>query len=173
MGKGIFAIFTGTGKGKTTSALGHIVRALGHGKKVCLIQFIKGSWPTGEEKFISALGHNIEIHVLGQGFTWKSDDINKDIALAQSAWDFAKSSIASQKFDLIVLDELTYLVHYNMVDEAEVVDIISGREESLHVIVTGRYATGKMIDAADLVTEMKVIKHPYEKGVKAQAGFDF
>ena len=173
MGKGIFAIFTGNGKGKTTSALGHMVRALGHGKKVCLIQFIKGGWPTGEEKFISDLGHHVEMHVLGRGFTWKSDDISKDIALAQDAWNFAKSCIESQKFDLIILDELTYLVHYGMVDEAEVISTLCGRVESLHVIVTGRYATEKMIEAADLVTEMKVVKHPYEQGIKAQAGFDF
>lgn len=173
MTKGIFAIFTGTGKGKTTSALGHMVRALGHGKKVCLIQFIKGGWPTGEEKFISGLNDTIDMHVLGRGFTWKSDDISKDIELAQNAWDFAKNSIASNHYDLIILDELTYLVHYKMVDETEVINEICGRPENLHVIVTGRYATEKMIAAADLVTEMKSIKHPYEMGVKAQAGFDF
>ena len=173
MSQGIFSVLTGDGKGKTTSALGHMVRALGHGKKVCVIQFIKGGWPTGEEKFITGLDTNIELHIKGRGFTWKSDDLSKDIAIAKEAWELAKTIIAKNEHDLIILDELTYLIHYGMVDETEILDTISARAKNVHIIVTGRYASENMIEVADLVTEMKVIKHPYQKGIKAQAGFDF
>lgn len=172
MTKGIFAVFTGNGKGKTTSSLGHVARAVGQGKKVCVIQFIKGGWKTGEEQFYSAT-ENVDFHVMGRGFTWKSDDIEKDIAIAKEAWQFACTVIAEGKYDLVVLDELTYLAHYSMLKEDDIVSVITGRAPSMHVVVTGRYAGDKMIEAADLVTEMKEIKHPFKSGVQAQAGFDF
>ena len=172
MVKGIFAVFTGNGKGKTTSSLGHVARAVGQGKKVCVIQFIKGGWKTGEEQFYSAIPE-VDFHVMGRGFTWKSDNIEKDIAIAKEAWQFACTVIAEGKYDLVVLDELTYLVHYSMLEEDEVISVINGRSPAMHVIVTGRYAREKLIEAADLVTEMQEIKHPYKSGIKAQAGFDF
>lgn len=172
MTQGIFAVFTGNGKGKTTSSLGHVARAVGQGKKVCVIQFIKGGWKTGEEQFYSAVPE-VDFHVMGRGFTWKSDNIEKDIAIAQQAWQFACTTIEEGQYDLVVLDELTYLVHYSMLEEEEVVSAIAGRKPSMHVVVTGRYAGQKMMEAADLVTEMQEIKHPYQEGVKAQAGFDF
>ena len=173
MTQGIFAIFTGNGKGKTTSALGHIARAVGQQQKVCVIQFIKGSWTTGEETFFTALKDSVDFYVMGRGFTWKSDDLEKDKEVAREAWEFAKKIIASNHHDLIILDELTYLVRYNMIDEDELLHVITSRDKELHIIMTGRYATEKMIAKADLVTEMMMIKHPYEKGINAQAGFDF
>ncbi len=173
MTQGIFAIFTGNGKGKTTAALGHIARAAGHQQKVCIIQFIKGSWLTGEETFFSAFRESVDFHVMGRGFTWKSDDLEKDREVARNAWDFARKIISSNQHNLIILDELTYLVYYNIIKEEEILEVIISRAPELHIIVTGRYATDKMIEKADLVTEMKMIKHPYQKGIKAQAGFDF
>lgn len=173
MSQGIFAVFTGNGKGKTTSALGHITRAVGHKKRVCVIQFIKGGWATGEESFFSELKEYVDFYVMGRGFTWKSDDLEKDKKVAQEAWEFARKIIDAQQHDLIILDELTYLVRYKMIEENEILNAISSRPKQMHLIVTGRYASEKMMDSADLVTEMKMIKHPYENGVNAQAGFDF
>lgn len=172
MTQGIFAVFTGNGKGKTTSSLGHVARAVGQGKKVCVIQFIKGRWKTGEERFYSAVP-DVDFHVMGRGFTWKSDDIEKDIAIARQAWQFACATIAEGKYDLVVLDELTYLAHYKMLEEEEIVSVIGARDPAMHIVVTGRYAGEMLMDAADLVTEMQEIKHPYKSGVQAQAGFDF
>lgn len=173
MTQGIFSVFTGNGKGKTTAALGHIARAVGHGKKVCVIQFIKGAWATGEEAYFSKLEGNVDFYVMGRGFTWKSDDLEKDKKVAKEAWEFAKRIIKAQQHDLIILDELTYLIRYEMIEEDEILNVINSRSESIHLIVTGRYASEKMIENADLVTEMTLVKHPYEKGVNAQAGFDF
>ncbi|WP_265588553.1 cob(I)yrinic acid a,c-diamide adenosyltransferase [Desulfotalea psychrophila] len=172
MAVGIFAVFTGNGKGKTTAALGHVARALGHGKKVCVIQFIKGGWQTGEEQFYTSCP-GVDFHVRGRGFTWKSEDLDKDIEVARKAWSFAQEIIKANQYDLLVLDELTYLAHYSMISEEEILRSIGERPPSLHIIVTGRYAGEKMIEQADLVTEMKEVKHPYKQGVKAQAGFDF
>lgn len=173
MTQGIFAVFTGNGKGKTTSALGHITRAVGHNKKVCVVQFIKGAWPTGEESFFNSLKENVDFYVMGRGFTWKSDDLDKDIKVAQKAWQFAKQIIKAEQHDLVILDELTYLIKYNMIEEDEILSAINSRAKRMHLLVTGRHASEKMIENADLVTEMALVKHPYKKGVKAQVGFDF
>lgn len=173
MTQGIFSVFTGNGKGKTTAALGHIARAVGHDKKVCVIQFIKGAWSTGEESFFTNLKDKVDFYVMGRGFTWKSDDLEKDKKVALEAWQFAKKIIKAQQHDLVILDELTYLIRYNMIEEDEILNVIKSRPATMHLLVTGRYASEKMIECADLVTEMKLIKHPYEKGVNAQAGFDF
>lgn len=169
---GLLAVYTGNGKGKTTASLGHIVRALGHGKKVAVVQFIKGSWPTGEQEFLTSLP-DVDFNVMGRGFTWNSDDIELDIAIAKEAWLKAVDIIKSKKYDLVVLDELTYLPHYKMLEESIVIDFLLAKPKDLHIIVTGRYASDRLIEIADLVTEMKEIKHPYKQGVKAQAGFDF
>lgn len=171
--KGLFAIHTGNGKGKTTAALGLAFRALGHGHRVTIIQFIKGGWKTGEQKMAKAFPGLLEFHVTGKGFTWKSDDLEHDKALARKAWQFAKEVIASGEVRLVILDELTYLIRYQMVDENEILEAINNRPENVHVVLTGRHASEALIAAADLVTEMRDIKHPYSSGVPAQKGFDF
>ena len=171
--KGLLMVFTGNGKGKTTSALGMTFRALGHGKKVCFIQFIKGSWKYGELEAAKRFDDLLDFHVMGRGFTWKSDDLAKDIALAREGWEFAKKIIAGNQYQLVVLDELTYLASYKMIDEQEIVDVLTGRDPSLHVVVTGRGAGEKLCRAADLVTEMREIKHHYMQGIKAQKGIEF
>ncbi|WP_267313993.1 MULTISPECIES: cob(I)yrinic acid a,c-diamide adenosyltransferase [Desulfosediminicola] len=177
MTEGLFAIHTGNGKGKTTAALGLVFRALGHGQKVSVIQFIKGSWRTGEQKFAEVLSNSqpglLDFQVCGKGFTWKSDNIEEDTALAREAWQRAAEIIAAGEHQLVILDELTYLVKYKMVVEDEILDAILSRPEHVHVVVTGRHAPNSFIDAADLVTEMENTRHPYSSGIKAQKGFDF
>lgn len=170
---GLTAIYTGEGKGKTTAALGLALRASGYGSKVCIIQFIKGLSECGEHLFINESMDNVEIHTLGKGFTWKSDDINEDIRLARQAWDFAKKKVEEAEFDLIILDELTYLISYNMINEDDVLHMIKNKDAALDLVITGRGATPAIMDAADLVTEMKEIKHPFKKGIPAKKGFDF
>lgn len=171
--KGLLMVFTGNGKGKTTAALGLTLRALGHGKRVCFIQFIKGSWKYGELEAAKRFDDLLDFHVMGRGFTWKSDDPDKDIRVATEAWQFAKKVIEENRHHLVVLDELTYLAAYNMLDEQEMVDVLTRRDPAMHIAVTGRRAGEKLVDAADLVTEMREIKHPYKKGIKAQKGVEF
>lgn len=171
--KGLLLVYTGKGKGKTTAALGLIFRALGHGFKVGMIQFIKGNWKYGELNSSKRFEELLDFHVLGRGFTWESKDIEKDIQVAQEAWAFAKEIINSGKYQLVVLDELTYLIKYKMVAEDEIVGFLKNRPEDLHVVVTGRDAPQSLIDTADLVTEMTEIKHPYHAGVKAQKGIEY
>lgn len=171
--KGLVSVFTGNGKGKTTSSLGLAFRALGHGHKVCIIQFIKGSWKYGELDAAKQFSELLDFHVMGRGFTWKSDDLEKDKAVAREAWDFAKKVISGNEYDMVILDELTYLPHYNIIDEQEILTVLEGKPAEQHVVITGRYASDKMIALADLVTEMKEIKHPYKNGIKAQKGFEF
>lgn len=173
MKKGLLIVHTGDGKGKTTAALGMALRAAGHGLKVCFIQFIKGSWKYGELEAVKRLEPEIDFHVMGRGFTWKSDNLEKDKALARDAWKFACDAMASNTYHMVVLDELTYLMKYEMIDPASVIDTLTARPADLHVIVTGRGASEELMDAADLVTEMKAIKHPLEDGIKAQKGIEF
>jgi cob(I)alamin adenosyltransferase len=173
MKKGLLAVFTGNGKGKTTSALGLAFRALGHGQKVCVIQFIKGNWLSGEQVFANSLTSNIDFHVMGKGFTWKSEDLSEDTRLALEAWEFAVKTIEQNAYDMVILDELTYLVRYNMIPEKDILQVLAGRPAEMHVVVTGRHASEGLLGMADLVTEMIDIKHPYASGVAAQKGFDF
>lgn len=171
--KGLILVFTGNGKGKTTAAIGITMRAVGHGFKTCFIQFIKGSWKYGEMEAIAHFPDNIDFHVLGRGFTWKSDDLNKDREAARSAWDKAKEAIFSGRYQMVVLDEFTYLLSYNMIDLEEALRVLSNKPKDLHIVITGRDADPKLIEIADLVTEMKAVKHPYKQGVKAQKGIEF
>jgi len=170
---GLVAVFTGNGKGKTTASLGLAFRALGHGHRVCIIQFIKGSWKYGELEMAKQFTPLLDFHVMGRGFTWKSDDLEKDKQLAVEAWDFAKEVIQANTYDMVILDELTYLPHYNILDEEEILEVLRNRPREQHVVITGRYASDDLIELADLVTEMKEVKHPYQSGVKAQKGFEF
>lgn len=173
MGEGLFAVHTGNGKGKTTAALGLVFRALGHGHKVSVIQFIKGGWRSGEHKFAENFPDLLDFHVTGQGFTWKSDNIEQDAALARKAWQLASEIIGAGESRLVILDELTYLIKYNMVAEEEILRVVKNRPSHVHVVITGRSASKGLIEAADLVTEMCAVKHPHASGVKAQKGFDF
>jgi cob(I)alamin adenosyltransferase len=173
MKKGLLLVHTGNGKGKTTAALGLAMRALGHGLKVCIIQFIKGTWKYGELTAAKCFEDLLEIHVMGKGFTWKSEDLEADKQVAQEAWQFAKPRLTSDEYALVILDELTYLIKYGFVEEAEILDALANKRDDLHIVVTGRDASPGLIEAADLVTEMVAIKHPFEQGVKAQKGIEF
>jgi cob(I)alamin adenosyltransferase len=173
MPEGLLIVFTGNGKGKTTAALGMAMRAAGHGLKVCFIQFIKGGWHYGELDAIKRFEGLIDLHVMGKGFTWKSDDIEEDKRLAREAWDFACTTIASGEYHTVVLDEFTYLLHYRMLEIEPCLRMLAGRNPTQHVVITGRYAPEQLIAAADLVTEMQMIKHPLKSGIKAQKGIEF
>lgn len=168
---GLTIVYTGDGKGKTTASLGQVLRAVGHGFKVCVIQFIKGGWPTGEAKACQALGL-VEFHVMGSGFTWQQDPEETERA-AEAGWALAEEKIAGGDYDLVVLDELTYLIRYGLIDEERILMAIRTRPAKVHLVITGRDASPGLIAAANLVTEMREVKHPYASGVKAQAGIEF
>ena len=138
-----------------------------------MIQFIKGSWKYGEMETAKCFPGLLDFHVMGRGFTWKSDNLDNDIALAREAWAFARTTMKENAHRLLILDELTYLITYNMLEEKEILDGLAARPEGMHVVVTGRGASEGLIAAADLVTEMQDIKHPYLEGVKAQKGIEF
>jgi len=169
----LLLLFTGNGKGKTTSSLGLAFRALGHGQRVCMIQFIKGSWHYGEIDAAKRFDSLLDVHVMGRGFTWDSDDLDKDIAVAREAWAFAETTIRAGHYRLVILDELTYLITYNMLEEQSVLDVLAARPDSTHIVVTGRNASQGLIDAADLVTEMRDVKHHFDNGIMAQKGIEF
>jgi cob(I)alamin adenosyltransferase len=171
--KGLLIVNTGDGKGKTTAALGTVLRAWGRGMRPCVIQFMKagtGQW--GEVKAARKL--EIEWHSLGDGFTWTSKDMDETIAKAQHAWTVAQEKIRSDQYDLIVLDEFTYPLQFGWLEVAEVLAWLKDHKpERLHLIITGRGAPAELMEMADLVTEMSLIKHPYDQGVKAQPGIEF
>ncbi|MCP4746176.1 MAG: cob(I)yrinic acid a,c-diamide adenosyltransferase [Desulfobacteraceae bacterium] len=173
MKKGLLMVFTGNGKGKTTSALGLAMRSAGHGLKVCFIQFIKGGWKYGELDAVKRFEDVIDFHVMGKGFTWNSEDFEKDKAAANQGWQLAKKAISSKQYHLVVLDEFTYLLKYKMLELQTVLDILKQKPPNLHVAITGRNAPGQLLAAADLATEMKEIKHPFKIGIKAQKGVEF
>lgn len=173
MSQGLLIVNTGNGKGKTTAALGQAFRAVGHGFRVCFLQFLKGSWKYGELEAAKRFEDLMEIRALGKGFTWQSEDLNEDIQSARDAWDLAKQVIASGKFKMVVLDELTYLITYGMVPEEDILNTFRNRPPELHIVVTGRDASPGLIELADLVTEMNEIKHPFRNGIKAQRGIEF
>lgn len=171
--KGLVIVNTGDGKGKTTAALGILLRSWGRGFRVCMIQFIKPARvDTGE--YLAAQKLGIEWHHCGDGFTWQSKDVDESIALTRHGWQLAQEKISSGTYDLVVLDEFTYPLCLGWLDINEVVDWLSAnRSPQTHLIITGRDAPEKLIKYADLVTEMKLVKHPFEKGVKAQSGIEF
>ncbi len=171
--KGLILVFTGDGKGKTTSALGLSMRAAGNRMPVCFIQFIKGSWKYGELESVKRFEDYIDFQVMGRGFTWRSDDMEKDRALARAAWQRAKDAMESGKYTMLVLDEFTYLLKYEMIDKEEVLQVLRNKPATLHVVITGRGALPEIVELADLVTEMKAVKHPFKAGIKAQKGIEF
>ncbi|GAC1538385.1 MAG: cob(I)yrinic acid a,c-diamide adenosyltransferase [Polyangiales bacterium] len=170
--RGLLGVYTGHGKGKTTAALGMVFRALGRGMRVTVVQFIKGKWKTGERLFAETLPA-LRFHVMGLGFTWDSDDLGRDKAAARAAWDTARGEILSGERDLVVLDELTYAFHYDFLSVDDVLAALRARPAHVHVVITGRNAPESLIEAADLVSEMVVVKHPFTAGVKAQIGVDY
>ena len=172
--KGLIIIKTGQGKGKTTAALGMGIRTLGHNHKVAIIQFIKGGWEPGELLALRIFGDKLKFHAFGEGFTWETQDRAKDIHLVKSSWIKALSYLKDPNYKLIILDEIIVAIKLGYIDENEIINGINSRPELTHVILTGRGASKKLIDSADLVTEMKLIHHPFrEQGVKAQEGIEY
>ena len=177
--KGLLIVHTGKGKGKSTAAFGLAVRALGNGMKVGVVQFVKGKWQTGERAVLERFPEQVEIRTMGEGFTWDTQDRARDIRAAQAAWQASKEMIEAcrqtpPKYDLVVLDELNIVLRYDYLPLDEVVAFLRDRPADLHVVVTGRNAKPELVEAADLVTEMTLIKHPFrEQGVKAQKGIEF
>ncbi len=164
-------INVGDGKGKTTAAMGTVVRALGQGFKVAAFQFMKGSIPTGEVKILEA--HGAVVHRLGTGFSWTKESWDEDRQMAAQGWAKAKQAITGGEFDLILLDEINYVIGYGLLDAAEVAEVIKNRPKKLHVILTGRGLAEPLADIADTITEMKPIKHAYEAGIPATKGIEF
>ncbi|MFC0205719.1 cob(I)yrinic acid a,c-diamide adenosyltransferase [Novosphingobium soli] len=172
--KGLLIVHTGKGKGKTTAALGMVVRAIGHGRKVGVVQFVKGAMATGEKVVFDAFPEQVEFKPMGEGFTWNTQDRARDVALAREAWDEVKRMVADPAYDMVLADELNIVLRYDYLPIEEVLDVLTGRAAMKHVLVTGRNAPQALIDAADLVTEMTLVKHPFrEQGVKAQPGIEF
>lgn len=173
MSKGLVIVYTGNGKGKTTAALGLALRAAGQGLRILILQFIKGAWTYGE---LTALQQwdNITIQQLGTGFTWNKEDPEEDRELARAGWEKAVAEIGGGNYDMIVLDELNIVLDYGLLPLDSVLETIRNRPSGLHLVVTGRNAPQQLIDCADLVTEMRLIKHPYrDQGIKAQRGIEF
>lgn len=171
--KGLLIVNTGPGKGKSTAAFGLILRALGHGWRIGVVQFIKGAWSTGERKALEAFGDQIAWYSMGEGFTWETQDKARDIAAAERAFVKAKELMADPAIRLLVLDELNIALRYDYLPLAEVVEVLKNRRPDLHIVVTGRNAKPELIEAADLVTEMTLVKHHFAVGVKAQEGIEF
>lgn len=171
--KGLLIVHTGKGKGKTSAALGMVLRAIGHGKKVGVVQFVKGAMTTGEKVVFDAFPNNVEFKPMGEGFTWNTQDRARDIEMARTAWEEVKRMVADPAYDMVLADELNIVLRYDYLPIDEVLATLTSRDPMKHVIVTGRNAHDDLIEAADLVTEMTQIKHPFRSGVKAQAGIEF
>ncbi|KTF70631.1 cob(I)yrinic acid a,c-diamide adenosyltransferase [Sphingomonas sp. HT-1] len=171
--KGLLIVHTGKGKGKSSAAMGMVVRAIGHGMKVGVVQFIKGAMVTGEKAVFDAFPDQVEFKPMGEGFTWDTQDRARDIAVTRTAWDEVKRMIADPRYHMVLADELNIALRYDYLPLDEVLAVLAARPPMKHVIVTGRNAPDGLIDAADLVTEMTQVKHPFRSGVKAQAGIEF
>jgi cob(I)alamin adenosyltransferase len=172
--RGLLIVHTGKGKGKSTAAFGMVFRALGHGFRIGIVQFVKGKWGTGERDILEKFPEQVTIRAMGEGFTWETADRQRDIAAAKAAWETARQMILDTRNNMVLLDELNIVLRYDYLDIAEVVEFLKTRKPPMtHVIVTGRNAKDELIEIADLVTEMTMIKHPFRDGVKAQAGIEF
>ncbi len=171
--KGLLMVHTGSGKGKTTAAFGLAMRMLGRGRRVGVVQFIKGAWSTGERAAFKRFPELVEWRTMGEGFTWETQDRARDVGAARRAWDCALEMMRTPDLGLLVLDELNIALRYDYLDEAAVLAGLAARPEALHVVVTGRNARAGLIAAADLVTEMTLVKHHFAAGVKAQEGVEF
>ncbi len=176
--KGLLIVHTGKGKGKSTAAFGLAARAIGNGMKVGIVQFVKGKWQTGERVVLEAFPDQVTVRTMGEGFTWETQDRARDIAAAEAAWDVSKDMIEAARgptpaYDMVILDELNIVLRYDYLPLDAVIEALAKRPPDLHVVVTGRNAKDKLIEIADLVTEMTMVKHPFRAGVKAQKGIEF
>lgn len=171
--KGLIIVHTGTGKGKSTAAFGLALRALGNGFRIGIVQFVKGKWQTGERAILAGFPDQVEMKAMGEGFTWDTQDRARDIAAARAAWDEAKRMIADPAYRMVILDELNIVLRYDYLPIGEVLDALATKPKDSHVVITGRNAKPELIEVADLVTEMTLIKHPFRSGVKAQVGIEF
>jgi len=171
--KGLLMVHTGPGKGKSTAAFGLLLRMVGRGRRAGVVQFIKGAWSTGERDALARFDDLVEWHTMGEGFTWETQDRDRDVAACRRAWDQAVSMMQQPELSLLVLDELNIALRYDYLAEAEVLAALAARPSGLHVVVTGRNARPALIAAADLVTEMTLVKHHFAAGVKAQEGIEF
>jgi cob(I)alamin adenosyltransferase len=171
--KGLLVVHTGTGKGKSTAAFGLALRILGRGGKIGVVQFIKGAWQSAERDALARFPDQVSWHTMGEGFTWETQDRARDVAAAERAWAKAKELMADPGLAMLILDELNIALRYDYLDLADVVRVLNGRRKDLHVVVTGRNAKPELVAAADLVTEMTLVKHHFAAGVKAQPGIEF
>jgi cob(I)alamin adenosyltransferase len=170
---GLLLLHTGEGKGKTTAGFGMVARALGWGQRVGVVQYIKGKWVTGERRFFARFPDQIRLEIMGEGFTWNTQDRARDIAAAEAAWEKSLEMLADPELDFVLLDELNVALRYDYLDLDKVVTALKNRPRDKHVCVTGRDAKPELMEIAELVTEMRMIKHPFHQGIKAQRGIDF
>jgi cob(I)alamin adenosyltransferase len=171
--RGLLIVHTGLGKGKSTAGFGMVLRCIGHGFKTGIVQFTKGKWATGERAVLDRFPDLVTCRAMGEGFTWDTQDRARDIAAARAAWDVAKAMMADPSYKFILLDELNIVLRYDYLPLDEIVAVLKGKPRDLHVCVTGRTAKPELLDIADLVTEMTMVKHPFRAGVKAQPGIEF
>ena len=170
--RGLLIVHTGKGQGKSTAAMGLALRCMGHGMRVGIVQFVKGVWETGERDVLKRFPDLVTIKAMGEGFTWETQDRKRDIAAAAAAWAAAREMIADPSYRMVILDELNIVLRYDYLALADVLAVLAAKRRDLHVVVTGRNAKPELIEAADLVTEMTQIKHPFRGGMKAQAGIE-
>jgi len=170
--KGLLVVLTGNGKGKSSSAFGMLARSVGHGLRCGVVQFIKGQWKTGEQLLFSQ-HPQVEFHVMATGFTWETQDREADIEAAQRTWAEAEKLLADADTDVVILDELTYMLTYGYLDKEQVIECLRNRPSMQHVVITGRNAASELLDIADTVSELKETKHPFYEGIQAQKGIDF
>jgi len=171
--RGLVIVHTGAGKGKSTAAFGMVLRCIGHGMRVGIVQFVKGAWGTGERTVLAGFPELVTCRAMGEGFTWDTQDRARDIAAARAAWALAQEMIADPSYRLVLLDELNIVLRYDYLPVDDVIAALRSKPRDLHVVVTGRNARPELIEIADLVTEMTLVKHPFRAGVKAQAGIEF
>jgi len=171
--RGLVIVHTGAGKGKTTAAFGMVLRCIGHGMRVGVVQFVKGKWSTGERDVLAKFPDLVTCRAMGEGFTWDTQDRARDIAAARAAWETAKAMIADPGYGMVLLDELNIVLRYDYLPLDELLDVLRAKPRDLHVVITGRNAKPELIELADLVTEMTMVKHPFRAGVKAQKGIEF
>ena len=171
--RGLLIVHTGAGKGKSTAAFGMVLRCIGHGFRVGVVQFVKGAWSTGERTVLARFPDLVTCRAMGEGFTWDTQDRARDIAAARAAWEAAKKMIADKSYRMVLLDELNIVLRYDYLPLDEVLAVLRGRPRDLHIVVTGRNAPAPLVEIADLVTEMALVKHPFRAGFKAQAGIEF
>lgn len=169
--QGVLLVVTGNGKGKTTAGFGSVTRAVGHGLKAAVVQFIKGNWDSGERNLLEKLG--VDFHIMATGFTWETQDREGDIKAAKETWAQAEKLLADESIDLVLLDELTYMVSYKYLPLEDILTALKNRPAKQHVVITGRACHREIIDMADTVSEVQPIKHAFDAGIKAQLGFDY